>query len=260
MVDPVEDVVEAEVESEEVVEETTLTEEETEAYKHGWRPQEEYKGQHEWVDAHTYLIQRPLFGLVANTKAKYNEQQQVIDALAKQIKDIKEASYQQAMRDLKAARREAVQEGEYERVEELEEHQKRLEAEMAQPVVPQGPPPEFFDWLENNQWYENDPFLRRQADIAADAFTAADNTLTPSQLHKLVEEEIKSTFPQKFNKPKRGIPTGGGGGDTQPKNSRSKSLIERLTPTQRQMGQQFVDAGAFDTVEDYAKSLLKEDK
>lgn len=185
------------------------TEVELAAMEHGWKPKEEFKGDPaEWRDANLFMTLKPFYEKIESLSKTNKQNQKHFQQIAKDMQLVKEQAYTRALADLKAQRKEAMQEGDFDRVELINDQidnvkdSQRIAATQpdVEPVVNQ----EFQDWQARNGWYTRDEDLRDWADARGPRLHA--NGMSPSEVLSQLEKEVKLKFPEKFTNPNRERP------------------------------------------------------
>ena len=193
------------------VEAPQFSEAEEKAMKDGWVPKDQWEGDPEdWVPARQFLKNGELFGRINSYKHKIQGLEKSVQALVKHNEQVFDAGYKAAEAQLKAERREALREGDVERVEQVEEKLEELKTEHeekkqefkaeAQPQATMHPSWE--PWVDRNQWYVNDVRLRSYADgIAKEIVQEAQSAGQQIEFDKLlleVSRQVKEEFPHRF--------------------------------------------------------------
>ena len=192
----------------EVVQETIQTpqysEVEQAAIEKGWRPKEEYQGDPaKWRSAETFLaLDEPLKRIESQSK-ELKRVREALDALATHHKRVKESEYARALKQLQEARKEAFKIGETDQAFAIEDRIEELKAEKENIVLPDLPKepeqtiaPEFQAWVDQNSWYASNKAMRAAAD--AIGIELHQQGHSPKEVLKLVEQEIRKEFPNKF--------------------------------------------------------------
>lgn len=197
--------------------ETTSDPVETQARDQGWVSKEEWvesgRTESEWRPAKEFVDRGELYKSIHTTKRELKQTQQALNALQQHHRYVYEKAYQQALNDLKVQKRQAMRQGEFEEVEEIESRMEKLQedhvtetqrlAAVQQAATP-STPPEFQEFLDRNTWYMMDKGLRNEAD--AIGFVYLNNGGDKTQLLSHVEKEIKKKYPEKFGSVKRAAP------------------------------------------------------
>lgn len=189
---------------------------EARAFRQGWRPKEEYRGDpSKWVDAEEFLRRgeeqmpllrqnnRELERKVSRAEQRLLEQNEVLQDMHKRLATADRRAYDRAKAELEAARESAVAAGDTEgfrrvsaSIEELGPRPTEAPAPK-QPAQPAGDPV-VLDWLEENQWFKNDRTLNMRA-VAEDAAVMEEHPeySTEERLAE-VKNRVMAAFPSKF--------------------------------------------------------------
>lgn len=184
---------------------------ESKAIEMGWRPKEEWDGpEEEFIDAKEFVRRQPLFEKIESQSKAIKQLAQAFDALKTHHTKVKETEYQRALASLKAAKREALRDGETDRalayeekIDEVEQQKAEFDAEAQKVQVPQEAQahPEFVAWKQKNNWYSKDQELREFADSYGT--TLARKGLQPAEVLDAVAKQVRKAFPEKFTNPNR---------------------------------------------------------
>lgn len=119
----------------------------------------------------------------------------------------KNKAVQAAVEQLKLERREAISDGDHEKVEQIDQ---KIQAEQQTNVANSEHSSILNTWLSQNPWYQSDETLAIEADVVAQQlFGTGRFNSNPKDYEKLlglVEQKIKATYPAKFNNPKKDNP------------------------------------------------------
>lgn len=236
---------------------------EVEARSAGWVPKDEYSGdENKWVDADEFIRRGPLFEKINSTSRELKEVRKALDQLKVHHASVKETAYKEALADLKAQKREAFIEGDPDKIIDIDDqiatvkeqqrvHDANRKAEVEQAATGDIHP-EFAAWTSRNTWYTSSRPMKAYADTLGTELAASG--LTPSEVLKRVEVEVKKEFPHKFVNPNRdkaaaveGVSKGGGKGG---------SGGDNLTDFERNIMERFVRQGVM-TREQYKADLKK---
>ena len=231
-----------------------------EALNQGWVPKEEYHGDPEkWVDAGEFLRRGELFKKIESQGRELKEVRRALDGLKTLHASVREVEYQRALETLKAQKKEALESGDAdaviaadERIDLVKEQQRMLAMEQTTATQPSGEQhPIFVEWKNRNSWYESSRPMKAFAD-ARGAELAAEG-ISPPEVLKIIEKEIRQEFPQKFQNQRQNrapaVETGNNKGGS------SKAAFQ-LTPEERRIMQTFVRQGVM-TEEKYIADLKK---
>lgn len=200
---------------------------EASARAQGWRPKDQFTGDPDkWVDASTFvdrgnsfksnLVQKvaTLEKQIADfkgTAAQFNKYHQ--ETMAKKDKELANT-----IRQLKIQKSEATSDGDHAAAVELEDRidtlnqerdeAKRLEKEaleQAQAAAAESQvDPVLIAWVaDGNEWFDNDPKLRRYAMSVAEELRANGSKLAGRAFLDRILLEVKTDFPEKFTNPNR---------------------------------------------------------
>lgn len=239
--------------------ETQLSPVEQEALSSGWVPKEEFHGdEHKWVDAAEYLRRGELFKKIDLQGRELKDVRRALVEMKKLHADVRAVEYQRALDTLRAQKKSALEEGDADAVIaaddriDLVREQQRLAA--LEPIdIPEqsgASHPEFVEWTSRNNWYTSNGPMRAFADALG--MELQGQGLTPPQVLKKVEEEVKKEFPNKFQNARQNRPNPVEGGS--PRGSSSSSF--QLTPEERRVMNTFVRTGVM-TEKEYVTELKR---
>lgn len=239
------------------------TSNEVEARSSGWVPKEEYTGdENKWVDADEFIRRGPLFEKINNTSRELKEVRKALDQLKVHHASVKETAYKEALASLKVAKREAFIDGDPDKIIDIDEQiaavkdqQRQFEHTRATEVEAAAAAdihPEFAAWTNRNTWYNTSKPMKAYADALGIDLRATG--LSPTDVLKRVEIEVKKEFPSKFQNPNRdrasnveGVAKGGGKGS---------SGGDNLTDFERNIMERFVRQNVM-TRDEYKAQLKK---
>lgn len=246
---------------------------ELQAMEQGWRPQSEWEGDaDDWVSAPEFNRRGELMDRIKTQtktinqlKRKTDDQDAAIREITKNHTKALEAERDKVLKELKAEKVEAIRIGDAEAVVEIDDRiaevkaaEVREKAEEPQQVKPGQPPQEIIDWTQKTEWYGTDASMTGAADMIAARYVQQnpDALNNPTDILQHIESQIKKDFPHKF----RGrTPAGPSdqGGSTTPRAGAGKPKItaRRLNDEQRRIAKTMVDAGAIESMDEYAKQL-----
>lgn len=226
----------------------------------GWKPLEEYEGDKtKWVNAEIFVARAPLFEKIdADKKAhrrELEEMKRAMRELSEHNKRVAEASYKQALEDLKSQKQEAIAEGDAtkalliaDKIDTLKENKPAV----PEPQQNQIAPIIFQEWVEENSWYATDAELKEEADTIGTALAL--KGLSPEAVLEKVSEKIKKMFPEKFGTKKVVAPPSGEGASKGASASRKDSF--QLSEEETRAMKKFVSLGVI-TEEKYKEDLRK---
>lgn len=243
------------------------------ARKLGWKPKAEYDGDPaEWRPAKEFLERQSFFDKIKAVKddlyqsRRENKQLQKDLAIIKEyVQNMSKIERERAIAELQHQKAAAVQEANVDEVRRIDAQidtirDTKVEPKGADKDVPQGPPPEFFEWTGRNKWYDEDPELRAEADDFGMGIMRRNPSLPVTEVLRQVEVKIKKMYPEKFptqtRRPAASAVEAGGVQNSGAARSKGKLTVSDLDETQRKAMDAFVKRGVL-TQEQYLESLSK---
>lgn len=179
------------------------------AMEQGWVPEDQWDGEPEaWRPAKEFVDRGELFKKIDEVKRENKQLKQGIDELSKHHAKVREVEYQRALATLKAQKRDALADGDADKVVEIDERidatkeAQRQSANQPQQQAEAVPDPRFEAWVNKNTWYNNDRIMKAAADEVARELVLRGERDNARILTE-VEKRIKQEFPQKFTNPNR---------------------------------------------------------
>lgn len=200
---------------------------EEEARVQGWTPREEFTGPPEkWVDAEEFVERgETRAGLLKQNNSKLKSRVEFLERQIKKLTKAEQSAYQNALDDLKAKQREAVEYGDTAAYDQAGEKIEKLRKEIADDAPTEDPGVAFAEFRDANEWYDlgglagasdSEKRARALADRIADKLAAQglQKELTPSQFFERVAEQVREQIPMLGNdtkqpKPKPGVDVAG---------------------------------------------------
>ena len=263
------------VEQAEVQTKAELSEPEQQAFKEGWRPKDEYKGEEsKWIPADEFMRRKPLFEKIDSLKSEtYTTRKELqnikktLDSLAQHHQKVRETEYNRALADLKTERKIALNERDIEAVEVIEEKLDALKEDKtkfeqqirAERQVKVAPTPEFVDWVKDNGWYHTDKEMHDFADSIAASHLSKNPASSPKEIFEYVNKQTKRAFPDSFKQEQRNSrpsPVDSGDNGSRP-SSRENEF--KLSPEEDEVARRFERSGIMSRKE-YAIELRKINK
>ncbi len=250
---------------EEVTEQPTYTDEEIQAMDHGWAPKEEWKGdESDWVSAKEFNRRGELFGKIRNLERDRETNRQAMQHMKDLLAKAKETEYNRALKELKAEKKVAAEEGETgkmleidDQIEELKnDHTEFVQTAQAVPVEPAQTNEAFIAWQQKNHWYTEDADMRNFADTAGMTFANANPGASPDQVFAAVDKQMRRAYPEKFSNPKRTSTSKVESTTTGGKSSKSKYSSKDLNDQQRDIMRTMTRSGVM-TEEEYINELVR---
>lgn len=185
---------------------------EAEARKQGWTPEEEWSGdppKHGFKTAEQFIddgeqITPLLKGKVERLESRVEqllESNKKFNEFSQRSLDKEKKEKQLLVKELEAARKQAVTDGDGEAFDRAD---RQLDELREEPINTQGIDPLAKTWLESNPWYETNAKLAAYADGIADRLVA--QGYTGKAYFDELTNEVKETFPDDFGNKKRSKP------------------------------------------------------
>ena len=275
-------------------EETTQTDSAMDkAAQAGWVPKEEWveqgKNAEEWVDHREFNLRGELMGRIsAQTKelkqlrSQTSQYEERVDQLGNALRALGEQNKKLALKriaeergELRRIRAEAEAEKDFDTIASIDEDletlktsEDELKVEPAsgdgdlkpnQEADPQADPENveiFNNWVKENPWYVSNPAAYNYAEFVAKtipkegkSFEDVLNEVADTVTSIFLEEQTDKGKPPSKGMGMEPSPNRGGG------RKRGGGYASRLTEEERAFAQVFVQEGAMDSIEDYAKQL-----
>lgn len=231
---------------------------EQQAMEQGWVPQDEWEGDPEqWRPAKEFLDRGELFKKIEDQNRTIKEFKRALDDLKGHHAKTRETEYARAIQALKAQKIAALEEGDAATVVKLDDQidlvkdeQSKLKQAAYEPQEPQVSP-EFTNWVDKNKWYETSQPMRAYADALGRDL--AYKGLSPGEVLKEVERQVREEFPQKFRNANRDKP-GAVEGSTNKGGKTGGDVV--LSDDERRVMQRFVRTGVM-TEKEYMAELKR---
>lgn len=254
-----------------VVEKETSPDIEAEARQHGWKPKEEFdKDPDEWVDAKQFLKNRTYLDQIHSLRKSLNRANEKLDGYERSLNTVEqlitrreELARQQERDRILRERREAIQSGDVEMVERLDEHLEK----MKEPLVPkkeQQLPPETRAWIEkhssnwfNNKSLENIEMMEYASELEKRVFNINRNIRISDGL-EMIEAEMRRKYPHRFENPNldkpRAVESGADTGATS--NKKQKYDASKLDYVTRNVAHKLIKKGLYKNMDEYMKDYV----
>jgi len=197
-----------------------FTKTEQEAIKYGWKPQDQWEGEvDDFRPAKEFMERSSFFKKINDLNRKIDQGNSALQALQQSHALVHRKAYEQAMVDLKAEHRAAVEAGDGNAADKVldkmdSERQKAVVAQQAAAVqVPQNNA-EFDEFREKNSaWYgeQGDDVMTIYADRAGFDYVqgqvAKGIRPTNQSVFDHVEKKVRDKFPDRFGSTKRAAPS-----------------------------------------------------
>jgi len=268
--EPVEEVAQSEPEAEVKVEEKDPIDEAARAQ--GWVPQEEWDGDPtQWRDAQVFLERGEYFKTMGTQRKQIDKLNAMVEKMASIQASTREDERQRVLKELSDQKYNAMEEGEFKRVADIDSEMDRIRSQPAMSVPNvTGQTEEKYtsdkiaEYIDNNSWYRTNSDMRQYADSLAVGFRAGNPNATIDDVLEYTDKEIKIRYPQQFGGQ---VPSASPVASTKrttkpgPNGTQKKKTLDDLPANSRdmyaQIGQSFVDAGAVDSIDEYVAELEK---
>ena len=267
-------------ESQEAHEAWEPTAAEEKAMAGGWRPEHEWEGDPEdWVSAREFNFRGELMSRITSQgrqigalEGKLGEAQKLIAASDRVTQRLIKDAVDKTKRDLKAARRAAVEEGDAAKVDDIDEELdtlKETEAELkkgdggtqTQASADQQRPPTpveaaWFTYVQGAQWMQDpakgQPMLKFAQDLVnSDPYITVDDFM-----EQVVDKskELRGTAKPRRNTPPSGPDDTKGGSRPRKQRGSNERTAADLNEQQREIGKGYVAEGLYKNLDEYAKA------
>lgn len=161
-----------------------------------------------------------------------------------------EVEYSRRIDELKAAKVEALDEGDNKRVVDIDEEIRTTEKPVNEPQTNEA----FDQWVKDNPWYSSDMTLQIESDRYGEIFF--NKGLRGRELYDAVGSHVKEIFSDKFTNSKRNKAPSVEGGSNVPTGTTKGKVVEKdLTSDERQVFNNFKTMKIFKNKDDEQKYL-----
>ena len=256
----------------EVTEETNENPIEQEARSQGWVPEGEWDGDPtQWRDAQVFLERGEYFKTMGSQKKQIDKLNAVVEKMATIQAKTRENERTKVLKELSEQKVQAMEEGEYARIVDIDNEMDKIRAEPAMSVPATAGQGEdeyttnkIAEYVDNNKWYRTSSDMREYADTVAVGYKTTNPQATIDDILEYTDSQVKSRYPEKFgNQAPSASPVAVTGRTTKPSSKRTnqKKTLNDLPANSRdmyaQIGQSFVDAGAVNSIDEYIAELEK---
>lgn len=218
--------------------EPTYTTTEQEAISQGWKPKDKWDGNPEdHRSAREYLDRGELLNKIKSQSSELRQVQAIVAQLTNQNKQVYQAGYERALKELREAKAKAITNGDGTAVAQIEERidqtKELLDKVKAAPVQQVGPniTPAFQRFQEENPWYGKDQVLRKWAHGEAIDFAKEHKGATEQDVYDHIKANVRKAFPEKFNRAGPPNPDGEGRVSSSPTRTTGSGSFEKLLGT-----------------------------
>lgn len=196
----------------------------SEASRLGWVDKDQFRGDPEdWVDAQSFVRRgreilpilkknnEKLNGKVRELEQRLMEQSQTFGQFQEFHTRALEQQKQEALKQLRAARKQAIETSDGDAFDQVEEHIRSVEAYRPTQQPPQSQqnqqvPPGFVEWVADNPWYAKDREMASEADVLGQQIYAQGFRGSYRELLDEVSKKVRDAHPQKFRNTARSLP------------------------------------------------------
>lgn len=167
---------------------------EQEAISHGWNP-DGVEGRRN-LTAEEFMDRQPLYDDIKYLKKENRKLKEGVDALRATTKVIREQTKSQVIAELKAQKRQALEEEKFDEVMEIDD--KIAEANAA--PTDDGPVDNsaFENWVDHNEWYAQNLDMKEYADTIGFAYFQRNPNKSQDEVFRYVEKAVKRQYPDEF--------------------------------------------------------------
>ena len=238
----------------------------------GWVPQEEWDGDPtEWRDAQVFLERGEYFKTMGTQRKQIDKLNAMVEKMATIQSKTREDERTKVLKELSEQKVQAMEEGEYARIVDIDNEMDKIRSEpaMSVPATPGQSEDEYSakqiaEYIDNNKWYRTSSDMREYADTIAVGYRNTNPNSTIDDILEYTDSQVKLRYPEKFgNQTPSASPVAATGRTTKPSSKRTtqKKTLNDLPASSRdmyaQIGQSFVDAGAVDSIDEYVAELEK---
>jgi len=179
---------------------------EAQAIEKGWKP-EGVEGKRN-LSAEEFLDRQTLYDDLHSVKRKNKRLENDLQNVIKYQDQIRADERKKVMAELKLRKREALDEGDHDRVIEIDEQiaEEREKAKEDKKQSSSSVNEDFEIWVADNSWYNTDDELRAEADVYGEVYWNKNPTKTRDEVYKAVSAYIKRSFSDKFENTRRSKP------------------------------------------------------
>jgi hypothetical protein len=248
--------------------------EERRAASQGWKPEDLYDGEPDtWVDARTFNVKGELMGRIQGMGRKLGVYEKEIAQLKERqkqhhnvTKQMVEASYKKAMADIKRERRDAIEMGDYDRMEDLDDRKEELETKQRElDSIDDAPEPEtvvqtpdggqrdisslspveraFVDVVNSDPALRSDEAKVKDLSVYADSLWANRPDITVLEFNRELDKYL--------NPPRDRAPGPSARGEQRVQQRKSRYTKNDLTDMELDFAKTFKETGAFSTIQEY---------
>jgi hypothetical protein len=242
-----------------MTEEVQLEVAEQEARQFGWVPKEEFKGnEDDWRDAETFLKRgkeingflrkdmEKLHTKLSQKDAELAEIREAVEEFRKYHNETEARAYKRAIDDLKKEKIEAIQQGDGERVVEIDDEiDKYKEAQQTKPKEEKKAPVqqglnEFDEWVLENTWFATNAEAKYLAELYGKELSVKNPEIKGRQFLDAVAKRVKEEHSDLFENPARRTADVSSSSDGRKPSGKSKRGYNDLPPEAKAACDKFV--------------------
>ncbi len=230
------------------------------AMTQGWIPKDKFEGdEDEWISAAEFVRRGQLFGKINAQKNELRDMQKTIKALEAHHQKVQQAALEQARRELREQRKDALETGDIDRFDNIDESLRELDKQAAEEERKQVNASQdvnvahvqslLEDFVSRNPWYGKDAELTALADSIGTKMN--ERKAPPEAVLAAVEEAVRIKQASSTQQRRTGHSAVEGGRATS-KQPAAKFSEKDLTGEERHAMEMFIRRGAM-TKEQYMK-------
>lgn len=253
-------------EVEEIMDTPEYSEVEQKAMAAGWKPKDQLEETKEFISADEFLRRGELFDKIKALKDEIHHLKADLGAVVQHHTQVKETEFKRAVEYLKAEKKQALDEGDHDRVIEIDDQlaevkeaqrlsRNNVDVSRNNPQI-QAMQETFVNWVDENGWYNQDEELHDYADSIGLRLRRTNPEWSYEKILTEVAKKTKDRFSERFGIQKKTVPpspdSSGQGQRIQAKGTLKES---DLSPEERRAMNVFIQRIPGFTKEQYLKEL-----
>lgn len=244
-----------------------LSAREREAMEMGWRPKDQWTGDPEdWVDARTFVRNGEFMGKIHNLNRQNKDLHKSLEDMKNMLSSAEQKGREAAIAELKSAKVQALQHGDYEKVASIDEQimEAKAEAKVAAKQEVKDPYIEYAQetWFKDNQWFAADSELRDEFETVIRGHIAKGvqngQAPDPEAAFKYATTRIKKMYPEKFGtKAPASQSVASSSMTTKPGPKKQQVSWSDLPEHMQKTGMRFIQQKLYKSKEDYIEDCIK---
>lgn len=244
-------------------EDVELSDTEKEAMAAGWNP-EGVPGKPN-LTAEEFLGRQPLYDELHKLKRQIKNQEKAFEALKKNDEMIRERMHEDHITELKKAKREAMENMDYDRVSQLDDEiydaKDKFKEEIRNTYEPsQDDVTEVYQgWLKENPWYSSNTRLKEEADRSSKLYMVDNPNASLDDMFNYVVDDVKRRFPEEFSNKSRGTPATveGSASGSRRKGANAKKTVADLPQEAREVMRTLLRSKTFESEQEFVDQFFK---